>query len=63
MLQPHRKTIVDTLDEDLLRVEYERCNPGDTLDALVHRAAFSKEDRRRLEDWRAAIRAGLASRS
>jgi len=55
--------MADRKDEDMLRAEYERCNPGDTLEALVHRAAFSKEDRRRLEDWRAAIRARLASRS
>ena len=48
-------------EDALLRAEYERCHPGDTLEALRHRAAFSKEDRRLLEDWRSAIRARLAA--
>lgn len=48
-------------EDDLLRSEYERCHPDDTFEALVHRAAFSKEDRRLLEDRRAAIRARLAA--
>ena len=43
--------------EQILRAEYERCHPDDTFDALKHRAAFSKEDRRLLEDWRVTIRA------
>ena len=43
--------------DDLLRVEYERCHPDDTFEALQQRAAFSKEDRRLLADWRAVIRA------
>ena len=48
--------------DDLLRVEYERCHPNDTFEALQQRAAFSKEDRRLLADWRAIIRArSLAS--
>lgn len=46
-------------NEDLLRVEYERCHPDDTFEALRSRAAFSKEDRRLLEDWRAAMRLRL----
>jgi hypothetical protein len=46
-------------ENELLRAEYERCHPDDTLEALRHRAAFSKEDRRLLEDWRAAIRARM----
>lgn len=33
---------------------YDRCHPGDTFSDLVHRSAFSKEDRRLLEDWLAA---------
>ena len=48
---------VERGNEDLLRVEYERCHPDDTFEALTQRAAFSKEDRRLLEEWRAAIRA------
>lgn len=46
-------------EEDLLRVEYERCHPDDTFDDLRQRAAFSKEDRMLLHEWRAAIRARL----
>ncbi len=46
---------------EVLRAEYERCHPDDTFEALTRRAAFSKEDRRLLEDWRAAIRAILAA--
>ena len=47
-------------DEALLRAEYERCHPDDTFDAFRQRAAFSKEDRMLLREWRAAIRARTA---
>ena len=50
-------------EDELLRAEYERCHPDDTFEALKRRAAFSKEDRRLLEDWRAAIRARMAARA
>ncbi|KRR27640.1 hypothetical protein [Bradyrhizobium retamae] len=45
--------------ESLIREDYERCHPGDTLDDLKRRAAFSKEDRGLLRDWMAiaAVRA------
>jgi hypothetical protein len=45
--------------ELLIRDDYERCHPGDTLDDLNRRAAFSKEDRGLLRDWMAiaAVRA------
>jgi hypothetical protein len=39
--------------EPLIRQDYERCHPGDTLDDLKRRAAFSKEDRGLLRDWMA----------
>ena len=39
--------------EALIRRDYERCHPGDTLDDLKRRAAFSKEDRGLLRDWMA----------
>ena len=48
-------------EEELLRAEYERCHPDDSYEALVSRAAFSKEDRMLLREWRAAIRARLAA--
>jgi hypothetical protein len=39
--------------ETLIREDYGRCHPGDTLDDLKRRAAFSKEDRGLLRDWMA----------
>jgi hypothetical protein len=39
--------------ESLIRRDYERCHPGDTLDDLKRRAAFSKEDKGLLRDWMA----------
>lgn len=48
--------------EDALRIRYESCHPDDSFEALKLRAAFSKEDRRLLEDWRAAARAGALDR-
>lgn len=49
----------DPQGESALRAAYERCHPEDSFEALKHRAAFSKEDRRLLEDWREAM--GLRS--
>jgi hypothetical protein len=43
--------------ESLIRQDYERCHPGDTLDDLKRRAAFSKEDRGLLRDWTAVAAA------
>lgn len=39
--------------EQLIRADYEHCHPGDTLDALRHRARFSKEAQGLLRDWMA----------
>lgn len=39
--------------ESLIRENYERCHPDDTLDDLKHRARFSKEDQGLLRDWMA----------
>jgi hypothetical protein len=33
---------------------YDSCHPADSFSDLVHRARFSKEDRRLMEDWLAA---------
>ena len=52
--------------ESLIRRDYERCHPGDTLDDLKRRAAFSKEDRGLLRDWMAiaaAHKKGCATES
>lgn len=39
--------------ESLIRSDYERCRPNDSLEDLKMRAAFSKEDRGLLSDWMA----------
>lgn len=39
--------------ESLIREDYERCHPGETLEDLKRRASFSKEDRGLLRDWMA----------
>lgn len=45
--------------EALIREDFERCHPGETLEDLKRRASFSREDRGLLRDWMAvaAIRA------
>ena len=54
---------VDLL-EDLIRGDYERARPGDTLEDLKCRARFSKEDRGLLIQWMgvAEERSGAAGR-
>jgi hypothetical protein len=50
--------------ESLIREDFERCHPGDTLEHLKRRASFSREDRGLLGDWMAiAARAAAAKRS
>jgi hypothetical protein len=39
--------------ETLIREDYERCHPGETLEDLKRRASFSREDRGLLRDWMA----------
>jgi hypothetical protein len=45
--------------ESLIRVDYERCHPGEVLEDMKSRSAFSKEDNGLLRDWMAvaAVRA------
>jgi hypothetical protein len=45
--------------ESLIREDFDRCHPGETLDDVKRRASFSKEDKGLLCDWMAlaAIRA------
>jgi len=45
--------------ESLIREDFERCHPDETLEDVRRRAAFSKEDNGILRDWMAvaAIRA------
>lgn len=50
--------------ESLIREDFERCHPGDTLEDLKRRASFSKEDRGLLRDWMAiAVRRAAADRA
>jgi hypothetical protein len=51
--------------ESLIREDYARCHPGETLDDLKRRASFSREDRGLLRDWMAvaAARAAAACRA
>jgi hypothetical protein len=46
--------------ESLIRKDFERCHPGETLEDIERRASFSREDRGLLRDWMAvaAMRAG-----
>ena len=44
--------------ESLIREDYERCHPGDTLNDLKRRASFSKEDKGLLRDWMAVAVTG-----
>ena len=37
--------------ESQIREDFELCHPGETLEDLKRRAAFSKEDRGLLRDW------------
>jgi hypothetical protein len=39
--------------ESLIRADYERCHPGETLEDIKCRARFSKHDRGLLRDWMA----------
>ena len=45
--------------EQLIRADFARCHPAETLEDVKHRASFSKEDKGLLRDWMAiaAIRA------
>lgn len=49
--------------ESLIREDYARCHPGETLDDVKRRASFSKEDRGLYRDWLgiAAVRAAARS--
>lgn len=50
--------------ESMIREDFERCHPGDTLDDLKRRASFSREDRGLLRDWMAvAARRAAADRT
>jgi hypothetical protein len=47
--------------ESLIREDFERCHPGETLDDLKRRASFSREDRGLLRDWMTAGRAAATN--
>lgn len=39
--------------ESLIREDFARCHPDETLDDVKRRASFSKEDKGLLRDWMA----------
>ena len=47
--------------ESLIREDFERCHPGETLEDLKRRASFSKEDKGLLRDWMAVAAAHAAA--
>ncbi|RXH26199.1 hypothetical protein XH99_22045 [Bradyrhizobium nanningense] len=46
--------------ESLIREDFARCHPGETLEDVKRRAVFSKEDKGLLRDWM-AVAAGRAA--
>ena len=50
--------------ESLIREDFERCHPGETLEDLKRRASVSREDRGLLRDWMAiAVSRAAAERA
>ena len=49
--------------ESLIRAAFERSHPGETLEDVKRRAAFSKEDRGLLRDWMAIAAAEAGARN
>ena len=50
--------------ESLIRDDFERSHPGETLDDVKRRALFTKEDKGLLRDWMAvAARRAAADRA
>lgn len=49
--------------EALIGEDFARCHPGETLEDIRRRAAFSKEDRGLLRDWVAVAAAHKIYRS
>lgn len=48
--------------ESLIRDDFEQCHPGDSLDDMRRRSAFSREDRGLLRDWMAVAASRAATR-
>jgi hypothetical protein len=47
--------------ESLIRADYEKCHPDETLEDLKRRARFSKEDKGLLRDWMVVARRRAAA--
>lgn len=47
--------------ESLISEDFAQCHPGDSLDDMKRRSAFSKEDRGLLRDWMAVAAARAAT--
>ncbi len=48
--------------ESMIREDFARCHPDDSLDDMKRRSAFSKEDRGLLRDWMSVAAARAATR-
>lgn len=48
--------------ESLIREDFARCHPDDSLDDMKRRSAFSKEDQGLLRDWMSVAAARAAMR-
>lgn len=47
--------------ESLIRDDFEQCHPGDSLDDIKRRSAFSREDGGLLRDWMAVAASRTAA--
>ena len=47
--------------ESLIRADFARCHPGETLEDIKRRASFSKEDKGLLRDWMAIAATGATA--
>lgn len=47
--------------ESLIRADFARCHPGETLEDIKRRASFAKEDKGLLRDWMALARTRAAA--
>ena len=54
--EKHSPTIREAADWSAAASRYDSCHPTESFSDLSHRARFSKEDRRLMEDWLAATK-------
>lgn len=59
-VQPTNEEVATRI-ESLIREDFARCHPGEALEDVKRRAAFSKEDKGLLRDWMAIAAARAAA--